>query len=88
MNLKDGKIVGAIFIGDVSHSGLFKGLILKGVDVGGIKDDLLTFGKGFVELVREVYKEQFHFEVEWRTAVLPERVMKPHYYTPGDYGRL
>ena len=88
VNLKDGKIVGAIFIGDVSYSGLFKGLILKGVDVGGIKDDLLTFGKEFVELVKEIYRYQFHFEVEWRTAVLPERVMKPYYYTPGDYGRL
>lgn len=54
--LKDDRIVGAIFIGDVDRAGIFTGLIKDRTDVSAFKDKLLTSDFGLISLPREYRK--------------------------------
>lgn len=54
--LKDGHIVGAIFLGKIERAGIFTGLIRYGVDVSSFKDELLSDQFGFLVLPAEYRK--------------------------------
>lgn len=48
--LRDNRIVGAIFVGNIGRAGIFTGLIRSRVDVGGFKDLLLGDAFGLLSL--------------------------------------
>jgi NAD(P)H-nitrite reductase large subunit len=54
--LKDGVIVGAIFIGEIDRAGIYTGLIREKIDVSGVKDILLREDFGLISLPREYRK--------------------------------
>ena len=54
--LKDGVIVGAIFVGEIDRAGIYTGLIREKVDVSGFKDILLRDDFGLISLPREYRK--------------------------------
>ncbi|MFO7957025.1 MAG: FAD-dependent oxidoreductase [Candidatus Brocadiia bacterium] len=54
--LKDDRVVGAIFIGDIGRAGIMTGLIREQIDVSGFKDLLLTEEFGLISLPREYRK--------------------------------
>lgn len=54
--LKDGVIVGTIFIGEIDRAGIYTGLIKEKIDVSGFKDILLREDFGFVSLPKEYRK--------------------------------
>ena len=54
--LKDNRIVGAIFIGDIERAGIFTGLIKQKVDVSRFKDVLLSDDFGLLSLPAEYRK--------------------------------
>jgi NAD(P)H-nitrite reductase large subunit len=54
--LKDGVIVGAIFIGEIDRAGIYTGLIREKIDVSGVKDFLLREDFGLISLPREYRK--------------------------------
>jgi NAD(P)H-nitrite reductase large subunit len=57
--LKNGVIVGFIFLGDIEKSGIFYHLLMNRVNVGGIKDQLLSEDFGLVSMPEAVRKELF-----------------------------
>jgi len=54
--LKDGVIVGAIFVGEIDRAGIYTGLIREKVDVSEFKDILLREDFGLISLPREYRK--------------------------------
>jgi len=57
--LKDGAIVGFIFLGDLERAGIFFRLLKNHVDVGAIKDLLLSEDFGIVTLPEKLRQEMF-----------------------------
>ena len=57
--LKNGVIVGFIFLGDIEKSGIIFHLMKNHVNVSGIKDRLLTEDFGLVTLAESLRKELF-----------------------------
>jgi NAD(P)H-nitrite reductase large subunit len=57
--LKDGAIVGFIFLGDLERAGIFFRLLKNHVDVGAIKDMLLSEDFGIVALPEQLRQEMF-----------------------------
>jgi len=57
--LKDNKVVGFIFVGDIDRAGIFVGLIRDKVDVSAFKDKLLKKDFGFIDLPYEIRQERF-----------------------------
>ena len=55
--LKENRVVGALFVGDVERIGIFTGLIRRHVDVSKIRDLLLTDGFGLLGLPAEYRKD-------------------------------
>ncbi len=64
--LKDGKIVGAVFVGDISRAGIYTGLIREETDVSSFKDALLADDFGLLSLPKEYRK---HLVSGWGTEV-------------------
>lgn len=54
--LRDNRIVGALFAGDIDRAGIITGLIRDGIDVSGVKDLLLTDQFGLISLPAEYRK--------------------------------
>jgi NAD(P)H-nitrite reductase large subunit len=54
--LREGRVVGALFVGDIDRAGIFTGLIRHGVDVSRARDLLLTDEFGLLSLPREYRK--------------------------------
>lgn len=54
--LKDNRVVGAVFVGDIERAGIYTGLIRSGVDVGAIRNLLLTEEFGVLALPAEYRK--------------------------------
>jgi len=54
--LRDGRVVGAMFVKEVDRAGIYTGLIRSGVDVSEIQDDLATDDFGLLRLPREYRK--------------------------------
>lgn len=59
ITLKDNKIVGFIFVGDIDRAGIFTGLIKDKVDVTPFKDKLMKHDFGFIDLPYELRQERF-----------------------------
>lgn len=57
--LKDGKIVGFIFLGDIEKAGIFFRLLKNHVDVSKIKDALLSEDFGIVTLPEQIRQQMF-----------------------------
>ena len=57
--LKDGKIVGFIFLGDIEKAGIFFHLLKNHTDVSDFKDVLLSEDFGIVTLPEQLRKEMF-----------------------------
>lgn len=54
--LRDGRVVGAMFIGDIDRAGIFTGLIRQRADISAIKQDLLDDDFGLIQLPSEYRK--------------------------------
>jgi len=54
--LRDGRLVGALFVGDIDRAGIVTGLIRERIDASGIKDLLLSDGLGLISLPAEYRK--------------------------------
>lgn len=54
--MKDGVIVGAIFVGEIDRAGIYTGLIRERIDVSGFKDVLLREDFGLISLPKEYRK--------------------------------
>ena len=54
--LRDGRVVGALFVGDIDRAGIFAGLIRHGVDVPAVRDLLLADQFGLLTLPAEYRK--------------------------------
>ena len=48
--LEEGRVVGALFVGDVDRAGILTGLIRERVDVSGIRELLLSDHFGLISL--------------------------------------
>ncbi|HCZ07430.1 MAG TPA: NAD(P)/FAD-dependent oxidoreductase [Thermotogae bacterium] len=62
--IKDGKLVGAVFVGDIDRAGIYTGLILQKVDVSSFKDDLMRDDFGLVYLPKEYRKKLMEGELK------------------------
>ncbi|MFA5778818.1 MAG: FAD-dependent oxidoreductase [Elusimicrobiota bacterium] len=51
--VKDGKITGAIFIGDISRAGIFTGMIKDGIDVSNFKNEIFSENFGYIYVPKE-----------------------------------
>jgi NAD(P)H-nitrite reductase large subunit len=51
--VRNGKVIGAIFIGDINRSGIYAGLIRDGIDVTNFKADLLKENFGYIYVPHE-----------------------------------
>lgn len=56
MFLRDNRIVGAVFVGDVDRAGIITGLIRSGMDVAGIKEKLIQRDLGLLSLPKQYRK--------------------------------
>ena len=54
--LKENRLVGAILIGEIDRAGIFTGLIREGLDVGGIRGNLMRDDFGLISLPKEYRK--------------------------------
>jgi len=54
--LKDNKIVGVIFVGDIERTGIYTGLIKERVDITSFKENLLKEDFGLISLPKEYRK--------------------------------
>jgi len=54
--LRDGRVVGAVFVGDIDRAGILTGLIRERVDVSGIRNLLLSDQFGLISLPAEYRK--------------------------------
>ncbi|MGC9003989.1 MAG: NAD(P)/FAD-dependent oxidoreductase [bacterium] len=54
--IREGKIIGAVFVGDIERVGIYCGLMKEGMDVSSFKDRLLEDDFGLIYLPREYRK--------------------------------
>jgi NAD(P)H-nitrite reductase large subunit len=54
--LRDDRIVGALFVGDISRAGVYTGLIREAMKIGDLKDHLLKESFGLIHLPRDYRK--------------------------------
>jgi len=56
--LRDGRIVGLLFIGEIEPSGVVYGLMRDGADVGAFRESLLSRGFGLASLPEELRRQK------------------------------
>ncbi len=54
--VRDGRVIGAIFVGDIDRAGIITGLIKEGINVEGLQQALLTEQIGLISLPAEYRK--------------------------------
>jgi NAD(P)H-nitrite reductase large subunit len=54
--LRDDRIVGALFVGDISRAGVYTGLIREAMKIGDLRDHLLKESFGLIHLPRDYRK--------------------------------
>ncbi len=54
MVLKDGRLVGAIAVGEIDRAGILSGLVREGIDVSAFREELLRPGFGHADIPAEV----------------------------------
>jgi NADPH-dependent 2,4-dienoyl-CoA reductase/sulfur reductase-like enzyme len=57
--LQEGRVAGAVFVGDVDRAGIFAGLIRERIEVEPFREHLLSPEFGFVHLTREIRNALF-----------------------------
>jgi NAD(P)H-nitrite reductase large subunit len=60
--LRDSKIVGAVFVGDIERAGIYTGLIREQIDVSDFREYLLQEDFGFISLPKEYRKHMVEGE--------------------------
>jgi NAD(P)H-nitrite reductase large subunit len=61
--LRDGRIVGLLFMGEIERSGVVYGLMRDGADVGAFKESLLSRGFGLASLPEELRRQKLGLPV-------------------------
>lgn len=56
--LKDGRLIGALLVGDIRNSGLYLRLIKEKADISKIKDDLLDVNLSYAKIAELIKKEE------------------------------
>jgi len=56
MFIRDGRIVGAVFVGDIERAGIITGLIRQGIDVSGFREKLIQRDLGLLSLPKQYRK--------------------------------
>ena len=74
--LRDGKVVGAILLGDLSFSGTYHRLIRDRVEVGDLGVELLTGSHHFVQLIETLRRADMEGDYPWRQHVWEETPYK------------
>jgi len=77
--VKENRIVGMVFIGDIERSGIVFGLMRDRVDINGIKKQLLADDFGLAHLPPELWRERLAVPAGARTVTSQEEVEE-------DYG--
>jgi len=54
--IKDNRLVGAVFLGDIDRAGIITGLIKEKIDISDFRDNLLTEDFGIISLPKEYRK--------------------------------
>jgi NAD(P)H-nitrite reductase large subunit len=72
---KNGRVAGAVLIGQIQQAGMILKLINEKIVVSGIENDVLTEGKGWFDLIRGLYKEELEGNVDW-----PESISSQEFY--------
>ena len=62
--IKNNKLIGAVFVGDIDRAGIYTGLITHGVDVSTFKDALLDECFGLIYLPKEYRKKLIEGELK------------------------
>ena len=65
----NGKLVGAILVGQIGQAGLLLKLINEKIDVLGIEGDILKEGKKWFALVRNLNKKEMEGDIDWPDSV-------------------
>ncbi|NOZ28860.1 MAG: NAD(P)/FAD-dependent oxidoreductase [Chloroflexi bacterium] len=60
--LKDDRIVGATFVGDIDRAGIILGLMRERIDVSSFKEDLVSDGFGLIHLPAELRRQWLYGE--------------------------
>jgi NAD(P)H-nitrite reductase large subunit len=56
--LRDNRVVGLVFVGDIARSGIVFGLMRDGIDVGSFREALVSEDFGLVSLPEELRRER------------------------------
>jgi NAD(P)H-nitrite reductase large subunit len=73
----DGRVVGAIMIGQIRDAGLVLRLINEKIDVKGLEDDILNESGRFFDLVRNLNREEMEGDLDWPESLsMQERYEK------------
>ncbi len=81
--VKDNKITGLIFAGDIEKSGIVYNLMKDGVDVSEFKETLVTDDFGLASIPEEVWRERLSVPTENITP-LPSSIEEPEELAIGD----
>ena len=69
---REGKIVGAILVGDIAFSGTYHRLIRDSIEVGDLGNELLSGGRRFIQRIEELRREDMEGSHSWRQHVWEE----------------
>jgi NAD(P)H-nitrite reductase large subunit len=69
---REGRIAGAILIGQIDRAGILLDLINGKVDVSGLEDDILHERKGYFDLVRELSRAEEEGDIGWPESLSSE----------------
>jgi NAD(P)H-nitrite reductase large subunit len=72
LTLRDGKLLGAILVGDITFSGAYHRLIRENVEVSDLGSELLTGGRHFIQRLAELRRDEMEGDYSWRQHVWEE----------------
>jgi NAD(P)H-nitrite reductase large subunit len=72
LTIRDGKVVGAILVGDITFSGSYHKYIREGIDIGDLGVEMLTGGRRFIQRLSELRREEMEGSYDWRHHVWEE----------------
>ncbi|MEW6456256.1 MAG: FAD-dependent oxidoreductase [Acidobacteriota bacterium] len=76
--IKDGKLIGAILIGDLERAGTLNFLLRNQIDVSNVAEDILDDKYNFIALLKELRKKEMLGEVTWPESLSSTEKYKKH----------
>ena len=70
--IRDGKVVGAILVGDITFSGAYHKFIREGIDTGDLGVEMLTGSRRFIQRLADLRREDMEGGYAWRQHVWEE----------------